>query len=188
MKIILLLLALAIPVTADSISSTASFSITGAMYSLDGTTFTDAPSLSPVYVPPGTVEVVFVGTITNNDTTANDYLYLNDQSTSTLPSHLSLDTNYFFSTAAGALDAQTPGDNYYYYTGGIFGILLAPTTPSGAYTGTYSVLGGATNVTLDTVGSAQAFSIVVTPEPHVRFTIAASVGFLALLRRRRLTN
>lgn len=184
MKIILLLLALAAPVAADSISSGASFVITGAMYSLDGTTFTDAASLSPVYVPPGTVEVVFVGSITNNDTTAGDYLYLNDQSAGIASTHLSLDTNYLFNNAPGTLDPHFTNDSFYYYSGGIFGIQLDPTTPSGTYTGTYTLLGGGTADTLDTVGSTQSFSIVVTPEPHVRITLAAGLGFMALLRRR----
>ena len=170
---IFLLLVIAIPVAADGISATASVIITGARYSLDGIHFMDAPSAVPVYVPRGTVEVVFVGTVTNNDPTPGNYLYLNDQ-TGALPSHLSLDSNYFFDHTPGALDPHSTGNQFYSYSGGIFGVLLDSTTPSGTYQATYAVLGGGSSTVLDAVGAAQSFTIVVTPPPRLRITIATS--------------
>ncbi len=179
MKTLLLLLAATLPMAASTVT------LTGAQYTTDGFTFIDASSLSPVYVPSGTVEVAFIGTITNTD--PDHSLYLNDQSAASLSSGLTLDTNYFFNTAGGTLDASGTSD-FDHYTGGIFGIFLDAGLANGTYTGTYSVLGGLDDTSTDLVGSVQNFSIVVTPEPGTWALLFSALGATALLRKRLESN
>jgi hypothetical protein len=142
-------------------------------------------------VPGGSV--IFSGTIVDTDagTVHNgDFVYLNDIAVIFDPpgdSLLSAPDTFFINTVPGDLIGDTnPIDNT--YSGPIFEVDIAPNTPAGTYTGTFSILGGYTEPLADfDVLATQTFQVVVpAPEPATAgLLLLPLAGLAAVIRRRR---
>jgi hypothetical protein len=131
-------------------------------------------------------EVYFTGTLTN---TGTNPLYLNgiqfDFDSLAAP-YLTGDANVFFNNTPVSLAATgTTGDSY---AGQIFGINVDPTTPSGTYTGSVTLTGGADGNATDILGT-QNFEVVVSsagvPEASSLFSASLMLGMGGWLLYRR---
>lgn len=136
--------------------------------------------------PPGG-SVTFQGTISSS---VDDYCCLNSI-TATFGSpgdtYLSVDLTVFYLDFPGILPSGYPF--YDAYTGPMFGILIAPNTPAGLYSGTATILGGADNYdfgALDPLVS-QNFQVEVVPEPGMEgLTLAGLATMAGIALRRRI--
>jgi hypothetical protein len=116
--------------------------------------------------------ITYDALITNLTTST---IFLNGDANSTSSTMLTLSdapflTNFPLSLAAGASSGPFP----------IFSILIAPGTPNGAYTGTFSILGGATSTDFTTEGTATFTVNVVTVAPEPGTLALMGTGLLGL--------
>jgi hypothetical protein len=123
----------------------------------------------------GTVE--FDGTLTNTGTAD---LYLNGDEIILLYPDLTNDDSLFFADSPLFL---SPGDSY---TGPFIDVSADLATPSGSYTGTYIVRGGADSNTFDDIAT-EDFTVDVgststTPEPNPFLLLASGMTILAFVR------
>jgi hypothetical protein len=134
-------------------------------------------------------EVIFSGTfgVSNGDPNT----FFNDLSANFTPPadvYLTLDTNVFFANTPGVLCGNDPSCQQS-YTGPIFGVQIAPGTPTGQYFGTLTMLGGADPSFFDPLTSPAAFQVNVQspiPEPGT-FLLACpliAAGLLAIAAKR----
>lgn len=143
---------------------------------------------------PGTIPVIFAGTLVDTDTDQS-FLFLNDISIVFTPpaADLSADptgqtptspNTFFFNNVPGTLIGDgDPIDTT--YTGPIFEIYIAPGTPLGDYTGVISILGGynGPGVDLDTLASVN-FHVLVVQEPATMALWLIGLGGILLARQR----
>jgi hypothetical protein len=138
--------------------------------------------------------VVFSGTLTDTDTDGS-LLYLESAAINfTVPgdaSYFTLD-NTFFSDVPGVLSGDpnwaTDGNPFANtYTGPIFGVDIAPSTPVGTYVETIviSAAGGTDDPLLNGFTVDEAFTVIVTPEPTSGLTMVGGLLVMAALRRAR---
>lgn len=162
-------------------------------------TFTLDPSVETY--PPGTDAsicdvtgtapcVQFSGTLTDNDT---DGSYLSINSISLIlnagdDAYFTLDETLFFDDVPAILEGDT-NDNFFsnVYTGPIFGVDIAPSTPVGVYdeTAEISAAGGDNDPDYNGFTVDATFTIVVTPEPRSGLLILAGLLVLVALDRAR---
>jgi len=124
----------------------------------------------------GTVE--FVGTLTNTGTYG---LYLNDDVVSPLSPGLTADDSPFIFFGPTFLAA---GDSF---TGAFIDVTADIVTPSGSYSGTYTIQGGADSYTFDDIATAD-FTLDVgspVPEPTPFLLLATGLAILAVVSQRR---
>jgi hypothetical protein len=138
-------------------------------------------------------EVIFHGTF--NVDSGDPDTFFNDLDfffTTPAGSYLTPDPNVFFSFAPGVLcgsdpncpASSVPGDP-------IFGLQIAPGTPSGNYFGTVTMLGGVGDpAPFDPLTSAVSFEVdVVSPEPATLLLIGpVLMAGLAALRKKPATH
>ena len=121
--------------------------------------------------------VTFCGTIEN---TALVDAFLNDIAFTFTPpagTYLTADNNFFFANVPGVL---LSGETY---TGPIFRFVVAPNTPAGIYSGTVSLLGGATDLSFDPF-TPTSFAVQMVPEPSTLGLMLAALGVLLTADRR----
>jgi hypothetical protein len=137
-----------------------------------------------------------MGTLTDTDTADTcdsenvDCLYLNfvsfsfDQPTGT--SNLSGDNEEFYLYVPGILsDDGTDTALFNTYTGNIFGIVVAPNTPLGIYTGSVSIYGGYDNPAADNLLATAGWTVdVVAPEPADFGLAFIGIAAIILAKRR----
>ncbi len=131
-------------------------------------------------------EVVFSGTFGVD--TGDPFTFFNDLSAVFTPpadTLLALDTNVFFANTPGVLCADDPSCQQS-YTGPIFGIQIAPGTPSGQYFGTITMLGGADPSFTDPLTTPVQFEVdVQSPTPEPTTLLLAGSAILGIFARRR---
>lgn len=131
---------------------------------------------------PGTT-LTFAATLLNTGVTE---LFLNSDNFSLTGAGLTLDDTPFFTNVPSSLASGA------FFTGPIFDVVLAPTALPGNYTGTFTVLGGASSTASDTLAS-ENFQVNVVlpqqgiiPEPGVGILLAAgTLSWLGTALRRR---
>ncbi|MGD0859512.1 MAG: PEP-CTERM sorting domain-containing protein [Terracidiphilus sp.] len=127
----------------------------------------------------GTVE--FAGTLTN---TGDADLYLNGDVVILPYPDLTVDDSPFFNNSPLFL---SPGDGY---TGPFIDVTVDPATPSGSYSGSYTIQGGTDPNAFDNLATAgftvNVGEVTATPEPNTTLLIASGLAALAGgLRKRR---
>lgn len=122
-------------------------------------------------------EVFFSGTLTNTGSSA---LFLNGiqfNFDSLGNAVLSGDDSVFFTNVPPSLAAS--GNPSASYTGSIFGVNIAGNAPTGTYTGTVTITGGADSSTNSPL-AAQNIQIRVTPTPEAGTLFTLTLGFVFL--------
>lgn len=146
-------------------------------------------SLTPATLPAasgGTAS--FTGTLQN---TGSSDVFLNGD-LSVLPSFplLTLDDSPFFNNAPIFLDPAGDPSGGDTYSGPFFNILVDPSTPTGPYTGSFTVQGGGDSNTFDDLAT-QNFEVDVSPgptgipEPRTLITLTVGLAGLAVRLRRK---
>ena len=123
----------------------------------------------------GTVE--FDGTLTNTGTYD---LYLNSDAVSPLSPGLTADDSPFIFDGPTFLSA---GDSY---TGAFIDVTADAATPSGSYSGTYTIQGGADGDSFDDIVT-ENFTLDVgspVPEPNPFLLLATGLAFIAVVYKR----
>jgi len=126
-------------------------------------------------VASGTVELD--GTLTNTGTTD---LYLNGDVVILNYANLTVDDSVFYLDAPLFLSA---GDSY---TGALFDVTANAAAPSGSYSGTYTIQGGADSDTFDDLATAD-FTVDVgttVPEPKSFVLLATGLSMIAVVLQR----
>jgi hypothetical protein len=135
--------------------------------------------------------VVFSGTLSDPDTDSS-FTFLNSISVNfTLPAangYFTVD-NTFFDDVPGALEGDTNNNPFpNSYTGPIFGLDFASSTPPGVYQGmaTISASGGTNDPNGNGFTESISFTVDITPEPASELLIAGGlVALAAAIRLRR---
>jgi len=154
-------------------------------------------NLTPATLPaaPGGM-ASFTGTLQN---TGSSDVFLNGD-LSVLPSFplLTIDDSPFFNNAPLFLDPAGDPSGGDSYSGPFFNIVVDPSTPTGPYTGSFTVQGGGDSNTFDNL-SMQTFEVDVgsaspsnpspgptgTPEPGTLITLTGGLAGLAVRLRRK---
>lgn len=141
-----------------------------------------APQANPPCLQPNCV--LFSGALTNTDTDLS-FIRLEDISISLSSSNLSLD-NTFFAVVPGLLSGDsnyaTSGNPANAYSGPIFGIDIAPQTPSGTYNATVTIHASGGTGDPDNNGFTVSKNITITVIPAaqtISFSSLAPVGIPA---------
>ncbi len=123
----------------------------------------------------GTVE--FDGTLTN---TGLADLYLNGDQISFYFSDMTVDDSPFIFNAPLFLSPEGS------YTGAFIDVTADAATPSGSYSGSYTIQGGADANTFDNIATADFMVNVgsTVPEPNPFLLIASGLVFISVVRRR----
>ena len=126
--------------------------------------------------------VEFVGTLTN---TGDTDLYLNGDGITYPLADLTVDDSPFFNNSPLFL---SPGGAY---TGPFIDVTVDPATPSGSYSGSYTIQGGSDSETFDNI-AVEDFTVDVgstVPEPNTSLLIASGFAALAggLWKRRKIS-
>lgn len=120
---------------------------------------------------PGTT-LHFTGTLRN---TTAAVVFLNGDSATLNAPALTLDDTPFLGAPVSLAPAGQAGSTY---TGGFFDVMIPQSALPGVFSGSFSILGGATNTAND-VQASQPLSVTVgTPSPVPEASTTASLGLL----------
>jgi hypothetical protein len=118
--------------------------------------------------------LTFQGLLTNAGSMP---LFINGFSFS-LPGGLALDDSLFFTLPEMLTAGQSIAQ-------GVFSVLIGTLTPLGDYLGSFTILGGASNISTSRLAT-QDFRVSVIPEPATLLLLGTALtGALAMRRRRR---
>jgi hypothetical protein len=120
-------------------------------------------------IPSGTVE--FDGTLTNTGTYD---LYLNSDTFDLEYSDLTVDDSPFMLSGPTILAA---GDSY---TGAFIDVTADATTPSGSYSGTYTIQGGTDSDTFDDLATADFTVDIGSPVPESNPFLLLAMGLIII--------